>query len=148
MLRVEADIQMINSQIKNGPGQAVPEGGLAGPGQRRQRDSTMDKIEALLQPNARPAEGEPGSAAGSNGLNYQAPTLSTLQSASGAQEANDAYAQASRPAPSSATQLQQHPGGPTSGPGPARYRAPPSIGDIQAAFKIDARSNTPIGTTQ
>lgn len=54
MLRVEADIQMINSQIKNGPGQGLLEAVPAGADHRRKRDSTMDKIDALLQPSSRP----------------------------------------------------------------------------------------------
>ena len=78
MLRVEADIQMINSQIRNGPGQAAAEGGPGDLDQRRKRDSTVDKIEALLLPDGRRAEVERGSAVASNALDCQTMTLSRL----------------------------------------------------------------------
>lgn len=61
----------------------------------------------------------------------------------GALEVKDAYGQANRAAPESTAPLSKPLGGLNHGAGPARYRAPPSIGDIQAAFKIETRGTTP-----
>lgn len=53
MLRVEADIQLINSQIKHGPtGKGQVDGGSLPSEQHHKKDSTLEKIDALLEPSA------------------------------------------------------------------------------------------------
>ena len=104
----------------------------------------MEKIDALLEPSAmRPLGAGLGSAAGSMAHELQPSTLARLQSLVANQDISGdmAHSQARMTPAEVAAQHQASPRTQAQGAGPVHYRAPPSIGDIQATFKIEARGN-------